>query len=170
VLFVAKGARLSLTSAYWPEILECDDPCIYGGVLIDDGTGGLSGKSIGVAIRVHRKYGPGLLEKAYRIPYVHELRKLGYPVETQKPLPLDHEGVRVECAYWMDIVVDGRLVIEVKSVERILPVHIQQLKTYLRLSGIRTGLLINFNVPILRHGVRRVLLDEPEPKTEDAPA
>ena len=71
--------------------------------------------------------------------------------------------MRVECAYWMDIVIDGQLVIEVKSIERILPVHSQQLKTYLRLSGIRVGLLINFNVPILRHGIRRVMLDQPEP-------
>jgi GxxExxY protein len=136
--------------------------CNVGDVLIDDGTDGRSRKAIGAAIRIHKKYGPGLLEKAYRVPYVQELRMCGFAVDCERPLPLEHAGVRVECAYLIDIVVDGRLVIEVKSVERILHVHIQQLKTYLRLSAIPVGLLINFNVPILRHGLRRVVLDGPE--------
>jgi len=138
-------------------------------VLIDDGTGGLSREAIGAAIRVHKKYGPGLLEKAYRTVYVEELRKLRYSVQCEKPLSLEHDGVRVGCAYWIDIVVDGRLVIEVKSVERIVFVHLQQLKTYLRLSRIRTGLLINFNVPILRHGIRRVVLEVSELESAKTP-
>jgi GxxExxY protein len=132
----------------------------HGDVLRDDGTRGLSRQAIGAAIRVHRRYGPGLLENAYRVPYVYELEKLGLTVECERPLPLVHECVRVECAYKLDIVVEGRLVIEVKSVRQLALVHIQQLRTYLRLSGIPVGLLMNFNVPILRHAIRRVILHE----------
>ena len=128
-------------------------------MLLDDGTRGLSRQAIGAAIRIHKKYGPGLLEKAYLVPYVYELKKLGFAVECERGLPLIHEGVRVERAYKPDIVVDGRLVIEVKSVRQLAHVHIQQLRTYLRLSGIPVGLLINFNVPILRHAIRRVMLE-----------
>jgi len=128
-------------------------------VLIDDGTDGLSGEAIGVAIEIHKLRGPGLFEKAYRLPFVHELRKRGHKVEIEVPVPLQHDDLRVACAYYMDIVVDGRLVIEVKSVKAILPVHIQQLQTYLQLSAIRVGLLINFNVPVLRYGIKRVILD-----------
>lgn len=128
-------------------------------MLIADGTDGLSRTAIGIAIRIHKIYGLGLLERTYRVLLVHELEKLGHTVKCEQPIVLEHEGLRVDCAYYMDIVVDGRLVIEVKSVQSIVLVHIQQLQTYLRLSGIRVGLLINFNVPILRHGIRRILLD-----------
>lgn len=128
-------------------------------MLIDDGTRGLSRQVIGAAIRIHKKFGPGLLERAYRVPFVYELEKLGFAVECERPLPLVHQVVIVPCAYRLDIVVNGRLVIEVKSIQQLAHVHIQQLRTYLRLSGIPVGLLINFNVPILRHGIRRVILD-----------
>jgi GxxExxY protein len=128
-------------------------------MLIDDGTRGLSRQAIGAAIGIHKKFGPGLLENAYRMPLVYELEKLGLAVECERPLPLVHEGVIVPCAYRLDIVVNGRLVIEVKSIQQLAHVHIQQLRTYLRLSGIGAGLLMNFNVPILRHGIRRVLLN-----------
>ena len=128
-------------------------------MLIDDGTRGLSRQAIGAAIRIHKKFGPGLLEQAYRVPFVYELEKLGFSVECERPLPLIHETVTVQYAYRPDMVIQGRLVIELKSVQQLAHVHIQQLRTYLRLSGIGVGLLINFNVPILRHGIRRVILD-----------
>ena len=127
-------------------------------MLVDDGTRGLSRQVIGAAIRIHKKFGPGLLEHAYRVPLVYELEKLGFVVECERPLPLVHETVIVPHAYRLDIVVNGRLVIEVKAIQQLAHVHIQQLRTYLRLSGIPVGLLINFNVPILRHGIRRVIL------------
>jgi GxxExxY protein len=128
-------------------------------MLVDDGTRGLSRQAIGAAIRIHKKFGPGLLENAYRVPFVYELQKLGFAVECERPLPLVHETVIVPRAYKLDIVVNGRLVIEVKSIQQLAHVHLQQLRTYLRLSGIGVGLLINFNVPILRQGIRRVLMD-----------
>jgi GxxExxY protein len=128
-------------------------------MLLDDGTNGLSWHAIGVAIRIHKQYGPGLWENAYRAPYVYELQKLGFSVECDRPVPLTHEGVHVRCAYKPDILVNGRLVIEVKSVQRLAHIHIQQVRTYLRLAGTPVGLLINFNVPVLRHGIRRVFLE-----------
>ena len=131
-------------------------PCM----LIDDGTSGLSRQAIGAAIRIHKKFGPGLLENAYRVPLVYELKKLGFAIECDRPVPLVHEAAVVPRAYKLDIVVNGRLVIEVKSIQQLARVHIQQLRTYLRLSEIPVGLLINFNVAILRHGIRRVLLDQ----------
>ncbi len=129
-------------------------------MLVDDGTAGLSYKAIGIAIAIHKKYGPGLLEKAYLRPYVDALRAAGHTVQCQPALAIADAGVRIEHAYRPDIIVDGRLVIEVKSFAVLLELHKQQLSTYMRLVGIRAGLLINFNVPVLRHGIRRVLHDE----------
>jgi GxxExxY protein len=129
-------------------------------MLIDDGTDGLSHEAIGLAIEIHKKYGPGLLENAYVRPYAEALRKAGHNVECQPRLPLVSAGEKVHNAYRPDIIVNRRLVIEVKVVAAILPVHKQQLTTYLRLTKIRVGLLINFNVPVLRHGIRRVLLTD----------
>jgi GxxExxY protein len=130
------------------------------GMLVDDGTGGISGEVIGIAIAIHRKYGPGLLEQAYSRPLALDLRAAGHRVECQPRLQLVHAGITIDNAYRPDMIVDGRLVIEVKVVTALLPVHKQQLKTYLKLSEIAVGLLINFNVPILRHGIRRVLLTD----------
>jgi len=126
-------------------------------MLIDDGTEGLSERAIGVAIEVHKKFGPGLLEAAYHLPLVWALETRGFQVDINKPLSVEFEGRVVPRAYIIDIVVDGRLIIEVKSVAAILPIHIAQVKTYLSLSGITAGLIINFNVPVLRHGIKRVL-------------
>jgi len=127
-------------------------------MLADDGTQGLSREVIGIAIAIHRKYGPGLLEKAYRDPLVHDLRAAGHTVDCDRSFKVIHDGLVVERAYRPDVVVDNRLIVEVKSVSAILLVHRLQLRTYLRLSGIRVGLLINFNVPILRHGIRREIV------------
>jgi GxxExxY protein len=126
-------------------------------MLVDDGTNGLTFEVIGIAIRIHKKYGPGLLENAYLQPLVFDLRAAGHEVECQPRLSLVHQGVTLERAYRPDAIVDRRLVLELKVVAALLALHRQQLKTYMKLAGIPVGLLINFNVPILRHGIRRVL-------------
>lgn len=128
---------------------------------VDDGTNGLSREAIGIAIAIHRRYGPGLLENAYCRAYAHDLRAAGHSVECERPFDFVHNKLIVRRAYRPDIVVDRKLVIEVKTVPDLLPVHRQQLKTYLKLLGIPVGLLINFNSPILRHGIRRVVLPRP---------
>ena len=126
-------------------------------MLIDDGTEGLSEKVIGVAIEIHREFGPGLLEKAYVHPLVWALDKRGFGVEFERPLSVAYDGRVIERAYIIDVVVDNKLLIEVKSVSEILPIHIAQVRTYLSLSGLRVGLIMNFNVAVLRHGIKRVL-------------
>jgi GxxExxY protein len=113
---------------------------------------------IGAAICVHRELGPGLLESAYQVSICHELTLRGIPFRSQVELPVEYKGVRLDCGYRIDIVVDNRVIVELKSVEGLSAIHQSQLLTYLRLSRIRVGLLINFNVPVLRKGiVRRVL-------------
>lgn len=129
-------------------------------MLVDDGTRGLSREAIGLAIQIHKTFGPGLLENAYLWPYADALRKAGHDVECQPRLGFSYGGRNIENAYRPDIIVGRCLVIEIKSVAVILAVHKQQLTTYMRLAKIRAGLLINFNVPILRHGIRRVLLPD----------
>jgi GxxExxY protein len=113
---------------------------------------------IGAAIEVHRALGPGLLESAYEECLCQELALRGVPFERQRPLPLAYKGTRLDCGYRLDLVVAGAVVVEVKSVEGLLPIHEAQLMTYLRLGGWKVGLLINFNVPVLKQGIcRRVL-------------
>ena len=113
---------------------------------------------IGLAIEVHRHLGPGLLESAYEECLSYEIQQSSLSHRRQVPLPVSYKNVRLECGYRIDIVVADRLVIELKTVERILPVHEAQLLTYLRLSGLRTGLLLNFNTAILKDGIRRFVL------------
>ena len=110
---------------------------------------------IGGAIQVHRELGPGLLESAYEVCLAFELKKRGLRVEEQKPLPVIYDQVRLDCGYRMDLVVEGEVVIEVKSVDALAPIHEAQIITYLKLSGRKVGLLINFNVPLLKDGIRR---------------
>lgn len=120
--------------------------------------GGLSAIVIGAAIEVHRALGPGLLESTYEKCLCRELEMQGIAFQRQVELPVQYKGTTLDCGYRLDIVVGGRIVIELKSVEQILPIHEAQLLTYLRLSGYRLGLLMNFNVRYLRDGiVRRVL-------------
>ncbi len=114
----------------------------------------LSRQVIGAAIEVHKTLGPGLLESAYQTCHKHELGLRKVPVQTEVPLPLEYKGFRLDCGYRMDEVVGGLVVVEIKSVERIEPIHEAQLLTYLRLSGLWLGLLINFNVPVLKYGIR----------------
>lgn len=126
-------------------------------MLLDDETVGLTYRINGCAMKVHRRYGPGLLEHAYRMPLVSELEGCGFFVECEKPLPMIYDDKQLPCAYKLDLLVEETVLVEIKAVERLLPVHIAQVKTYLKVSGLKVGLLINFNVPILRHGIRRIL-------------
>lgn len=118
----------------------------------------ISRQVIGLAIEVHRQLGPGLLESAYEECLCDELREAGLPFARQVVLPIIYKGRRLNFEYRMDIVVGPGLVLEIKSVANILPVHESQLLTYLRLSGHRVGLLMNFNCPVLKDGIRRRVL------------
>ena len=117
----------------------------------------LSEAVIGFCIRIHRELGPGLLENAYEECLCFELAKAGLKFERQKPLPLAYETVRLDCGYRIDLTVEGKLIVELKTVDALLPIHEAQLLTYLKLSGISAGLLINFNVPVLVQGVKRLV-------------
>ena len=118
----------------------------------------LSHKVIGLAIEVHRGLGPGLLESAYEECLCYELKINDISFRRQVPLPIVYKSVKLDCGYRMDIVVDDKLIVELKTVEKLLPVHEAQLLTYLKLSGLRTGLLMNFNTPVLKDGIRRLVL------------
>jgi GxxExxY protein len=113
---------------------------------------------IGVAIEVHRHLGPGLLESAYEECLCHELHLLELSFERQVPLPILYKGLRLDCGYKIDLIVEGEVILELKAVEHILPVHEAQLLTYLKLAGKRIGLLINFNVPLLAQGIKGRIL------------
>ncbi len=117
----------------------------------------LSNQVIGAAMDVHRILGPGLLESAYEECLCRELQLRGIPFKRQVALPLEYKGIRVDCAYRIDVLVDDCLILEIKATTRIEPVHEAQLLTYLRLKGLWLGLLINFNVPVLRDGLRRLV-------------
>jgi len=108
-------------------------------------------------MKVHSRLGPGLLESAYQACLAHELRSLGLAVAAQVPLPVVYEGQKLEVGYRVDLVVENRVVVEVKSVEAIHPIHEAQLLSYMRLSCLKVGLLINFNVLHLRDGIRRMV-------------
>ncbi len=113
---------------------------------------------IGSAIEVHRTLGPGLLESAYEECLCRELALRQVSFERQRELPVEYKGVRLDCGYRLDLLVAGLVVVEIKAVENLLPIHEAQLLTYLRLGGWKVGLLINFNVPVLKRGVRRLVL------------
>jgi len=116
---------------------------------------GITRNIIGAAIQVHRGLGPGLLESAYEACLAFELGKRQMKVEQQKPLPLVYDQVKLDCGYRIDLLVDGTVVIEIKSVDALAPIHDAQVITYLKLSGCKLALLINFNVPVLKNGIRR---------------
>jgi GxxExxY protein len=118
----------------------------------------LTAEIIGAAICVHRELGPGLLESAYQACMSRELTLRNISFRSQVELPVEYKGCHLDCGYRIDLIVENRVVVELKAVERGLSIHEAQLMTYLRLSGIRVGLLINFNVPVLRQGiVRRIV-------------
>ncbi len=113
---------------------------------------------IGAAIEVHRALGPGLLESAYEHCLCHELNLRGVEHLSQVELPVIYKDFQLDCGYRMDIVIPGRLIVELKTVIEFHPIHYAQLLTYLRLTGIRHGLLLNFNVPLLKDGMKRMSL------------
>lgn len=116
---------------------------------------------IGSAINVHKALGPGLLESAYEACLVHDLAQKGLKFEQQKPLPIVYQGVKLECGYRLDLLVENEVIVEIKSVERLLPIHKAQLMSYLKLSGCKVGLLVNFNIEVLKDGIQRVVNNFP---------
>jgi GxxExxY protein len=118
----------------------------------------LTSKIIGAAVEVHRSLGPGLLESAYEHCLAHELTLRGIPFERQVMLPVLYKGVNVDCGFRIDLLVEREVVVEVKAVEALHPLHQAQLLTYLKLGGWRVGLLINFNTGVLKEGIRRMVL------------
>ena len=118
----------------------------------------ISNKVVGFAIEVHKHLGPGLLESAYEECLAFELRQQGIDFKRQVALPILYKGMQLDCAYRMDLVVERYLVIEIEAVEQLLPIHQAQLLTYLKLSTLKFGLLPNFNVALLRDGIKRMIL------------
>ena len=116
----------------------------------------LTGKVIGLCIEIHRELGPGLLESAYEECLAYELTKAGLHFERQRALPVRYKEVQLDCGYRLDFVIEGALILELKAVTELHPIHEAQLLTYLKLDKKSLGLLINFNVPVLKHGVKRV--------------
>jgi GxxExxY protein len=118
----------------------------------------LSKRVIGCAIEVHRNLGPGLLESTYEQCLAHELKCAGLPFMLQHPLPVNYNGVKLDCGYRVDLLVDNKIIIELKSVDKVLPIHQAQLLTYMKLAGIKIGLLMNFNVRFMKNGIKRMVL------------
>jgi GxxExxY protein len=127
----------------------------------------ITAEVVRAAVRVHRGTGPGLLESVYQACMIYELLESELAVHAQKPLPVNYRDVRLDCGYRVDLFVANRLIVEIKSIEKLGPVHIAQMITYLKLSGCTVGLILNFNVPLMKQGIRRVVLghEELSPKT-----
>jgi GxxExxY protein len=126
-------------------------------------SGDLTPEIIGAAIKIHRKLGPGLLESAYEACMAYEIQKLGLRIERQKPVPLIYETVKLDCGFRADLVVEGRLAVELKCKEALHPVDEAQLLSHLRLLNIPVGLLINFHVVMLKDGIKRMVNNYHEP-------
>lgn len=117
---------------------------------------------VDASLKLHRALGPGLLEHVYEAILAYELRKRGLFVQTQQPVPLVYEDVKLKVGFRPDVIVEGKLIVEVKSIVAIAPVHLKQLQTYLRITGMHLGLMINFNVALIKEGIRRVVNRLPE--------
>ena len=126
--------------------------------LIEHATNRLSDVTIGAAIEVHRHLGPGLLESSYHACLCHELELRGIAFNSQVALPVQYKGIQLEKAYIIDLLIENALVVGIKSVDKLLAIHSAQLMTYMRLQGLSSGLLMNFNVHLLPHGIKRMLL------------
>ena len=124
---------------------------------------------IGVAIGIHKALGPGLLESAYEACMVYALTQAGLRVEQQKSLPVVYREVKLECGYRLDLLVEKEVIVEIKSIERFLPIHKAQLMSYLKLADCKVGLLINFNVEILKDGIQRVVNNFPDSQRPPRP-
>jgi GxxExxY protein len=118
---------------------------------------GIAREVVDAAYRIHAAYGSGLLESAYEVMLAHELRKRGFQVVCQQAIPLIYDGIQLEAGFRADMIVNDLVILELKSVEQILPVHRKQLLTYLRLADKRLGLLINFGAPLIRQGISRIV-------------
>ena len=118
----------------------------------------LSRKMIGCALEVHKYLGPGLLESTYEQCLAHEMKQAGIVFKMQSPLPVEYKGIKLDCGYRIDLFIEDSLIVELKSVEKILPIHQAQLLTYMKLAEIPIGLLINFNVTYLKNGIKRMVL------------
>lgn len=114
---------------------------------------------IGAALEVHRALGPGLLESTYEMCLCRELSLREVPFQRQKPIPVDYKGIKLDCGYRADLVVDNKVLLEIKAIDALLPLHDAQLLTYLNLGGWNVGLIINFNVRLLTQGIRRKVLN-----------
>jgi GxxExxY protein len=117
---------------------------------------------IGAATEVHKILGPGLLESAYEACLAYELRQLGYKIEQQKSLPVIYKDVKLDCGYRVDLVVEDAVIVEIKAMEQLAPIHDAQVISYLRLADKRVGLLINFHVQLLKNGVKRIVNNFPD--------
>jgi GxxExxY protein len=126
--------------------------------LIEHSTNRVSERAIGAAIEVHRRLGPGLLESSYHTCLRRELELESITHQSQVALPLKYKGIEIAKGYVIDLLIENSLIVEIKSVDKLLPVHSAQLMTYMRLQRVHSGLLINFNVHTLLHGIRRILL------------
>jgi GxxExxY protein len=126
--------------------------------LIEHATNQLSDVTIGAAIEVHRHLGPGLLESSYHACLCRELALRGIPYDSQVVLPVQYKGLHLSKGCIVDLLIDNSLVVEIKSVDKLLPIHSAQFITYMRLQGVSSGLLMNFNVRLLPHGIKRMLL------------
>src|SRR5260370_8737168 len=132
----------------------------------------ISHRIIGAAIEVHRHLGPGLPESAYQSCLAFELKQLGVNLEEQKPLPVVYKQVKLDCGYRLDFVLEDEIIVEIKAIEKLLPIHEAQLLSYLRLAKKRVGLLMNFHVPVLNSGLKRIVNEVPtahRPKTQSTP-
>jgi len=117
----------------------------------------ISYKIIGAAIDLHKNLGPGLLESAYEVALAYELKELGLAVQQQVPMPFFYKEIKQDIGYRLDMLVENKVIIELKSLETLAPVHFSQTLTYLKLSDLKLGLLINFNVPVLKDGINRIV-------------
>ena len=117
---------------------------------------------VDAAYKIHKRFGPGLLESAYAAVLAYELMERGLPVAIEQPIPLVYEKVRIDVAYRADLIVDDKVILELKSVEKLSPVHYKQLLTYLKLADMRLGLLINFGAPLIKDGITRVVNGLPD--------
>ena len=122
----------------------------------------LTRRIIGAAIEVHKTLGPGLLESAYQACLAFELRECGFSIEEQRPLPVTYKDVKLDCGYRLDLLVENAIIVEVKAVDQLAPIHEAQLLSYLRLSAKRVGLLINFHVRVLKNGLKRIVNEFPD--------
>ena len=123
-----------------------------------DGNDNLTGPILACAIEVHKHLGPGLLESAYQQCLAHELRLAGLRIILEQAMPVKYKGLNLDCGYRLDLVVEQEVIVELKSVSKVLPIHEAQLLTYMKLAKMKTGLLINFNERLLKNGIKRLVL------------